>query len=165
MIMLDSLRRDWHDFTSYERFEQVVARVLLAATSVIMLYTLALALIDLVRDLGLGMAFLESEVLQNAFGSFLTVLILLEFNHSIATSLRTRSGTIQTRAVVLIAILVIARKLILLDFQSVEIATLAGLGGVGLVLGMLYWLLSDAERRGISLSRRGEPAAKPVVDA
>ncbi len=169
MIMLDSLRRDWHAFTSYERFEQVVARVLLAATSVIMLYTLALALIDLVRDLGLGMEFLETEVLQDAFGSFLTVLILLEFNHSIAGSLRTRSGVIQARAVVLIAILVIARKLILLDFKSVEIQTLAGLGGVGLVLGMLYWLLADAERRGIA--RRGaahhdagfSPVTKPLV--
>ena len=39
MIMLDALRRDWQEFTSYERFEQVVARILLAATSVIMLYT------------------------------------------------------------------------------------------------------------------------------
>ncbi|MGE0259195.1 MAG: phosphate-starvation-inducible PsiE family protein [Alphaproteobacteria bacterium] len=154
MMMLDALRRDWHDFTSYERFEQVVARILLAATTVIMLYTLALALIDLVRDLGLGMEFLESQVLQDAFGSFLTVLILFEFNHSIALSLRTRTGVIQARVVVLIAILVVARKLILVDFKSVDIETLAGLGGVGLLLGMLYWLLADAERRGIVRPRR-----------
>ncbi len=118
MAVLNALRQDWHDLTSYERVEQIVGRILLAATTVIMLYTLALALIDLVHDLGLGMEFLESEVLQDAFGSFLTVLILLEFNHSIATSLRTRSGAIQVRVVVLIAILVLGRKLILLDLKS-----------------------------------------------
>lgn len=77
------------------------------------------------------MAFLETQVLQDAFGSFLTVLILLEFNHSIAVSLRTRSGAIQACVVVPIAIMVIARKLILLDFKSAQVEMLAGLGGLG----------------------------------
>jgi uncharacterized membrane protein (DUF373 family) len=164
-MMLGALRRDWREFTSYERFEQIVARVLLAATTVIMLYTLALALIDLARDLGLGMEFLESEVLQDAFGSFLTVLILLEFNHSIATSLRRRSGAIQARVVVLIAILVVARKLILLDFKTTQLDTYLGVGGLGLALGMVYWRLGDAERRRARERRRGEAGAEAVSDS
>ena len=162
MSVLDTLRRDWHDLASYERVEQIVGRILLAATTVIMLYTLALALIDLVHDLGLGMEFLETEVLQDAFGSFLTVLILLEFNHSIATSLRTRSGAIQVRVVVLIAILVLGRKLILLDLKSTSLETLAGLGGLGLMLGLLYWLLADAERRRADWRRRTGLGATPA---
>ena len=162
MMMLDALRRDWHGLTSYERFEHLVSRILLAATSIIMLYTLALALIDLVQDLGLGMTFLETEALQDIFGSFLTVLILLEFNHSIATSLRTRTGTIQVRIVVLLAILVIARKCILLDFKSAQLETFAGIAGLALALGALYWLLADAERRRADKERPAEASAAAI---
>ncbi len=143
----DRWRREWTHLASYERFEQIVSRVLLVLISMIIVYTLILATVELVRDFRLGPDFLDTEVLQDAFGSFLTVLILLEFNHSIAMSLRMRSGAIQVRVVVLIAILVIARKLILLDYKSVKLETLAGLGGLALALGLLYWLLADGERR------------------
>jgi uncharacterized membrane protein (DUF373 family) len=147
MRNLDAWRREWTQLTAYERFEQVVSRVLLVLISIIIVYTLVLATIELARDFRLGPDFLDTEVLQDAFGSLLTVLILLEFNHSIATSLRTRSGAIQVRVVVLIAILVIARKLILLDYKAVKLETLAGFGGLALALGALYWLLADGERR------------------
>jgi uncharacterized membrane protein (DUF373 family) len=147
MRTFDPLRREWVQLTSYERFEQIVSRVLLLLISLIIVCTLVLATVELVHDFRLGSAFLDTEVLQDAFGPFLTVLILLEFNHSIATSLRTRSGAIQVRVVVLIAILVIARKLILLDYKSASLEMLAGLGGLALALGVLYWLLADGERR------------------
>jgi uncharacterized membrane protein (DUF373 family) len=147
MRTFDALRREWTHLTPYERFEQIVSRLLLVLISIIIVYTLILATIELARDFRLGPDFLDTEVLQDAFGSFLTVLILLEFNHSIAASLRTRSGAIQVRVVVLIAILVIARKLILLDYKTASLEKLAGLGGVALALGILYWLLADGERR------------------
>lgn len=155
MTMFDALRREWRQLSSYERFEHVVSRLLLVFISVIIVYTLILAVIDLVGDMLGGMSFLEADVLQDAFGSFLTVLILLEFNHSIATSLRTRSGAIQVRVVVLIAILVLARKLILLDYKAVKLEMLLGFGGLALALGVLYWLLADGERR--------RHAAEPLV--
>ena len=90
--------------------------------------------------------FLEQELLQDVFGSILTVLILLEFNHSIAVSLKQKTGIIQTRIVVLIGILVIVRKIILLDFKTASIETLAAHAGVALALGVLYWLMSVSNR-------------------
>ena len=159
MSTFDALRRQWTHLSSYERFEQIVSRVLLVLISIIIVYTLVLATIELARDFRLGPDFLDTEVLQDAFGSFLTVLILLEFNHSIAMSLRLRSGAIQVRVVVLIAILVIARKLILLDYKSVKLETLAGFGGLALALGVLYWLLADGERR-----RRGAEQSSRMLD-
>lgn len=161
MRTYDALRREWAQLTSYERFEQLVSRVLLVLISVIIVYTLVLATIELARDFRLGPDFLDTEVLQDAFGSFLTVLILLEFNHSIATSLRMRSGAIQVRVVVLIAILVIARKLILLDYKSASLETFAGLGGLALSLGVLYWLLADGERRRHAVE---PPSRRQAVD-
>jgi uncharacterized membrane protein (DUF373 family) len=94
------------------------------------------------------------------FGSILTVLILLEFNHSIAVSLKQKTGIIQARIVVLIAILVIARKIILLDFKTANIETLAGHAGVALALGALYWLMSVSNRH--AASERGAHAGAPA---
>ena len=147
MLMLDILRRDWKEFTSYERFEQIVLRILLLIISLITVYALVLAAIELANGLRMGGAFLETEVLQGSFGSILTVLILLEFNHSIALAMRTRSGAIQVRVVVLIAILVIVRKLILLDYKTASLEMLLGFGGLALALGVLYWLLADGDHR------------------
>ena len=56
-----------------------------------------------------------------------------------------RRGAIQTRIVVLIGVL--ARKLMLQDFATLEFQVLLGFGGLLLALGGLYWLLSDADRR------------------
>ena len=77
----------------------------------------------------------------------MTVIILVEFNHSIVLAIRQRSGAIQVRIVVLITIIVLARKLVLLDYTTASVETLLGLGGLAISLGGLYWLISDGERR------------------
>jgi uncharacterized membrane protein (DUF373 family) len=110
--------------------------------AVVIVYSLVLVGIELVKDFIFSPDFLGAELLQDVFGSLLTVLILLEFNHSIATSLGNRSGILQARVVVLIAILVVARKIILLDFKTATLESLAGIAGMALALGVLYWLLS-----------------------
>lgn len=145
--MFDNFRPSWKELALYERFEQLILRILLLLVSLIIVYTMILAGLEIGNDIQLGWRFLEGEALQDTFGSLLTVLILLEFNHSIAVAMRARSGAIQVRVVVLIAILVIARKLILLDYKSVSLELLLGLGGLSLALGILYWLIADGDRR------------------
>lgn len=147
MGALESFKAEWQRRGLYQRFELVILNLLVLLISVMAIYATVLAAIEVVRDLGLGQAFLETEVLQDAFGAILTVLILLEFSHSIALAIRTRSGAIQVRVVVLIAILALARKLILLDYKSVSPTSLLGFGGLALALGALYWLVTNGERR------------------
>ena len=142
MLNIAALKKDWKNLTSHERFEQVVSRVIMLFIAVVIVYSLVLVGIELVRDFITSPDFLGAEVLQDVFGSLLTVLILLEFNHSIATSLGNRSGILQARVVVLIAILVVARKIILLDFKTATLENFAGIAGMALALGVLYWLLS-----------------------
>jgi len=142
MLNIAALKKEWKDLTSHERFEQIVSRVIMLFIEVVIVYSLVLVAIELVKDLTQSADFLGAELLQDVFGSLLTVLILLEFNHSIATSLGNRSGILQTRVVVLIAILVVARKIILLDFKTATVESLAGVAGMALALGVLYWLLS-----------------------
>ena len=144
MLNIAALKKEWKDLTSHERFEQVVSRVIMLFIEVVIVYSLVLAGIELVKDFILSPDFLGAELLQDIFGSLLTVLILLEFNHSIATSLSNRSGILQARVVVLIAILVVARKIILLDFKTATLENFAGVAGLALALGALYWLLSVA---------------------
>ena len=42
---------------------------------------------------------------------------------------------------IIIAILVIARKVILLDFKTATLETFAGIGAIALAFGALYWLI------------------------
>ena len=146
MLDIKPLKQEWHELTSYQQFEQVVSRIIMAFIAVVIVYSIVLVAIELVIDFGLGRAFMEMELLQDVFGSILTILILLEFNHSIALSLKQKTGIIQARMVVLIAILVIARKIILLDFKTANIEMLAGHAGVALALGALYWLITVSNR-------------------
>ncbi|MEJ2625433.1 MAG: phosphate-starvation-inducible PsiE family protein [Pseudolabrys sp.] len=130
MLNIAALKKDWKTLTSHERVEQVVSRVIMLFIAVVIVYSLVLVGIELVRDFIVSPDFMGAEVMQNVFGSLLTVLILLEFNHSIATSLGNRSGILQARVVVLIAILVVARKIILLDFKTATLASLGGTAGL-----------------------------------
>ena len=147
MLDFKVLKQEWQDLTSYQRFEQVVSRIIMAFIALVIAYSIILVAIELAVDFTLARQFMEQELLQDVFGSILTVLILLEFNHSIAVSLKQKTGVIQARMVVLIAILVIARKIILLDFSTASIETLAGHAGVALALGALYWMISVSSRQ------------------
>jgi uncharacterized membrane protein (DUF373 family) len=141
MLNIGALRQEWHELTPYDRFEQVVTRIIMAFVSIVIVYAVILVAIELAVDFTLGRGFMEKELLQDVFGSILTVLILLEFNHSIAAALKHKSGVVQARIVVLIAILLITRKIILLDFKDASWESLAGHAGVALALGALYWLM------------------------
>jgi uncharacterized membrane protein (DUF373 family) len=108
--MIETIRQKLLAQADYERFEHVALRYMQLLLAAVTLFAMALVTIDLVRDFGLGEAFMEKEVLQDTFGSILIVLILLEFNHSVHLAVKHRTGAIQVRMVVLIAVLVIARK-------------------------------------------------------
>ena len=138
---------NWPKHASYARFEQIALGSVLLMLAVITLFAIVFVAVKLADDLALGEAFLDKAALQDTFGLILTIVILLEFNHSIYLALTEWSGAIQTRSVVLIAILVIARKLMLRDFETLDYQTLLGFGGLLLALGGLYWLISDGDRR------------------
>ena len=137
----------WPKLPSYPQFERMALGSVLVMLAVITVYAIFFAAVRLLGDLALGTAFLDKAAMQDTFGLLLTIVILLEFNHSIYVALTERTGAIQARIVVLIAILVIARKLMLQDFEALDYEILLGFGGLLLALGALYWLISDGDRR------------------
>jgi uncharacterized membrane protein (DUF373 family) len=149
---------DWRKLSAYGQFERVALSAVLVMLGLITVYAIVVAAIRLVGDLTLGELFLDKAALQDTFGLILTIIILLEFNHSVYVALKERSGAIQTKTVVLIAVLVITRKLMLKDLDTLDYQTLLGFGGLLLALGVLYWLISDGGHR------RTQAAAKEDQD-
>jgi uncharacterized membrane protein (DUF373 family) len=134
------LQRDWKQL-SYEAFERIASRIVMFFISIIIVYSIVLMAITLVEQIRLNSTYLDTESLRDVFGSILTILIMIEFNHSIAIALSRRTGVLQARPIVLITILVIARKVILLDFTTATFAQLAGIGALALAFGLLFWLI------------------------
>ncbi len=140
------LQQDWKQFLSYETFERVASRIVMSFISIIIVYSIVLMAITLVEQFRFSSTYLDIESLRDVFGSILTILILIEFNHSIALALSTRSGILQARPIVLITILVIARKVILLDFATTTFEQMVGIAAVALAFGLLFWLISARSR-------------------
>lgn len=141
-------RRAWPGLSLYERFEEVIVIIL---TGLIGLVIVA-AMINLCFQVGLLVIFglldpAEHSVFQAVFGMIFTVLIALEFNHSILSVLHRQESIIQLRTVILIAMLALARKFIILDAAKTEPMTIIGLAAAVLALGAVHWLVRDQDRK------------------
>ncbi len=135
---------EWHTLTFYEKFEEVVSLILTAIIACI----IVIALLNLVRETVLllwktGLDPLDHKVFQKIFGMIMTLLIALEFKHSILKVTLRKEGLVQVKTVILIALLALARKFIILDFKTTPPAKIAALSLAVLVLGGLYWLLRE----------------------
>jgi uncharacterized membrane protein (DUF373 family) len=149
----EALRR----FADYAQFERIALGCVLVILSVISIYAIAALAIKLSGDFLLGAAFLEKAALQDTFGAILTILIVLEFNHSIYVALTHKTGALQVRTVILLTVLVVARKLMLQDFSAMTTQTFLGFGAILLALGVIYWLISHADRTFAAASAPAEP--------
>jgi uncharacterized membrane protein (DUF373 family) len=156
-----TLKEQWGGLTLYELFEQIVSRIVMLLISAIIIYSLILVSMDLFNQLTFDRSFPDTTALKDVFGSILTVLILLEFNHSIVLATTKRTGILQARGVVLIVILVISRKVILLDFSATSFESLIGIGGSALAFGVLYVLISPSPRALISSQSKHSSDAGP----
>ncbi|WP_430544342.1 phosphate-starvation-inducible PsiE family protein [Stenotrophomonas maltophilia] len=106
----------WAIMSLYERFEQVVALVLSAVIAVIIVVSL-FQLIAIVFTLLVLDAFnpLDHKVFQSVFGMIMTLLIAMEFKHSIVRVALRRDSIIQVKTVILIGLIALARKFVILE--------------------------------------------------
>ncbi|QJD29289.1 phosphate-starvation-inducible PsiE family protein [Methylococcus geothermalis] len=133
--------------TFYERFEQVVAIILanvIAVVIVISLYQLIRTVVVLISSRVLDS--LAHGVFQELFGMIMTLLIAMEFKHSILRVALRRGSIIQVKTVVLIALIALARKFVILD-PNADAGTIGALSAALLALGAVYWVLTACEKR------------------
>lgn len=74
------------------------------------------------------------------FGAFLAVLIAIEIFINISMYLST--NVIPVRLVIATALMAIARKVIIFDFESISPPFIYGTAAVVLALGITYWLIT-----------------------
>jgi uncharacterized membrane protein (DUF373 family) len=137
-----------------DKMMNVLHRVIRGAVrvlAVLMVLTILWGVIDVVMVL-------YSKILQPSFedlrprdiivvfGAFLAVLIAIEIFMNITLYLR--DDVIHVRLVVATALIAIARKVIILDFEKIEPLYIFATAAVVLALGIVYWLMgSQSDRR------------------
>jgi uncharacterized membrane protein (DUF373 family) len=141
---MQDFRLQWRLMNAYERFEQVVV----LALGLIIAAVILMALLQLFRRvvpllLGGVIDPLDHEVFQTLFGAIFTVLIAMEFKHSIVRAALRRDSIVQVRTVLLIALLALSRKFVILDAAATPALTIAALSFAMLVLGVVCWLLDE----------------------
>lgn len=138
--------RPWRLMTAYERFEQLVVLALgliISVVIVISLFQLCQDMVPLV--LGRALNPLDHKVFQSLFGAVFTVLIAMEFKHSIIRASMRQDSIVKVRTVLLIAILAMSRKFVILDLSETSPAMISALALATLVLGAVYWLVGTSE--------------------
>ena len=142
------LRSKWQTLSIYERFEQsvvgvltlVIAVIVALATWQLLLHTLRLMESHVVDPA-------DPQVFQALFGMVLTVLIALEFKHTLLVVRHHRRAIVQVRAVVLIALLALVRRFIILDLYQTAPSIIAALAGAVLALGIVFSLVGNYEQQ------------------
>jgi uncharacterized membrane protein (DUF373 family) len=144
---LNQFKKHWAVMNYYERFEQVIAIILSLVISVIILISLY-QLIRSVFDLLLVNAFnpLEHHVFQTVFGMIMTLLIAMEFKHSIVKVALRQDSIIQVKTIVLIALIALSRKFVILDPDATAPAKIAALAAAAVAMGVVYWLLRERDQ-------------------
>ncbi|SOE97560.1 Phosphate-starvation-inducible E [Burkholderia sp. D7] len=145
--VMEALRWESRVLGFYDRFEQVVAHILSVVISVI----IAISLWQLIRAVGVLLVWealnpLDHAVFQTVFGMIMTLLIAMEFKHSIIRVMLRRDHIVQVKTVVLIALLAIARKFIILD-PNTDPYRIGSLAAALLALGGVYWLMRQRDDR------------------
>jgi uncharacterized membrane protein (DUF373 family) len=139
----------WRTLSFYQRFEHAIVLVLTALIGVVVVA----AVLSLALDILFSLVLLESfdatdhRVFQTVFGKIFTVIIALEFKRSLLVVTERKESVVQARAVILIALLAIVRKLIILDLAATPAAQLLALAAATLALGAVYWLVRHQDRR------------------
>jgi uncharacterized membrane protein (DUF373 family) len=132
----------------YERFEASVAILLTLVIAMVIVLALYRLVISVVQTLVLGsLNPLDHSVFQRVFGEIMTLLIALEFNHTLHYVITGERGIIHTKMVILIAELALARKIIVTDLFQAPPASTFGLATLMLALGVSYWLMRERDDR------------------
>lgn len=132
----------------YQWFEVLMVAVLTLMVSISVVMTMIHAGYELVHAISEGMQHFGHDQFVAVFGAFMTVLIALEFNHTVLPEISSGTPVVKVRAVILVALLALARKLVLVDYQKEEYSTLIGLAVLVLAATVAYWVVRRDEIEG-----------------
>jgi uncharacterized membrane protein (DUF373 family) len=118
--------------------------LLIMLACVVMLATYELGWLIVKDALTPPLFLLEIEELLEVFGQFLLVLIGIELVHSVKIYIEQREFHLE--AVLAVALVAVARKIITLDAKAMPEGTLLGIAAIVLALVIGYYLLRRSRR-------------------
>ncbi len=125
----------------YNYFEKMVVAILTLLVSVSVILTLAQAAVALYQVVMSGNHLIDHNAFIHVFAAFMTVLIALEFNHTVMADITTKTPIVKVRAVLLVALLALSRKVVLVDFKEIEYTAMIGLAVLIVAVAGAYWFL------------------------
>ncbi|WP_418610041.1 phosphate-starvation-inducible PsiE family protein [Gluconobacter cerinus] len=128
---------------AFDLFEEAAMLILTLCITIVACVGLLHVVVAVVRMvLSTGLEPTDPVLLQALFGMFFTVLIALEFKHSILVMPGGQAHSMaRMRSVLLIGMMATVRKFIVLDLNGVNVQEMAALSGAVLALGIVYWLV------------------------
>ncbi|MGE5169420.1 MAG: phosphate-starvation-inducible PsiE family protein [Rudaea sp.] len=129
-----------------DTFERIITRVLLfMMAGVVLLATVELAWILAKDVLTPPLFLLEIEELLELFGQFLLVLIGIELLHSMKVYSVRRE--VHLEAVLMVALIAVARKIVVMDPKELPEGTLLGIAAMMLGLTLGYYMVRRSHSR------------------
>ena len=139
---------EWNALSFYGQFEQIITWILTISIAIIITIALLRLIVTIFQLLVIGaLNPLNHQEFELIFGTIMTLLIAMEFNHSILQTMERLHRIIQVKTVILISILALARKFIVLNIEVTPALTIVALGFAVIALGVVYWLLRERDDR------------------
>jgi uncharacterized membrane protein (DUF373 family) len=126
------------------KFEKILYIILIILLGGVILFSIA-ELVWILWDSLMGLTStyrLENRELLNVFGFFLLVVIGIELLDTLKAYLR--ENVIHVEIVILVAVIAIARKVIIIDPEFADGVFMAGMGVIIIGLGIAYYLIKKA---------------------
>lgn len=125
--------------------ENIAAKVLAIALSIVILISLIDLVIILVRDIAADPIGFFDKTLIDIFGLFLNILIALELLENITAYLK--KHIVQVELVIVTSLIAVARKIIIFDFSKYSSLDLLALGAAILALSISYLMIRSLNRQ------------------
>ena len=140
-----------------ERFETIILYSIIVMLMVVLLLTTAELAWVLIQDIiSPPLGLIAIEQLLDLFGFFLLILIGLELLESVKAYLV--SHVIHVEIVLEVALIAIARKVIVLDLEKYGATTLLGIAALVLATGAAIYLIKHTRKLGLlSETKPSEP--------
>ncbi len=126
-------------FTS--SIEKIIITILIFMMSIVLVFATTELVYSLIKGfLGKGTFFIISlDSLMDTFGGFLLILIGIELLETIKIYLK--QNIVHVEVVVLVAIIALARKIVILKIEELSFEIMAGIGILVLTLAIAYYLI------------------------
>ena len=145
------------------RAERIIIHALIFMMAfVLVLTTIGLAYSIIMTLINPPILLLEFEEVLDLFGIFLLVLIGIELLDTIKVYFK--RNVVHVEVVVLVAIIAIARKVIVLEPKDYEPGTLIGIGIIILALAISYFLIKRLGCEMVSIKKLPKSSQKVIKD-